>query len=92
MKFSKTCDNRGRSGSVVECLTGDRRAAGSSLTGVMDLYLTTKESRRAKIGSDVYYFSMWFKTSDQSEFYISTELLISGLLMCIGFIGITDFK
>ena len=54
--------------------------------------LTTKESRHAKIGSDVYYFSMWFKTSDQSEFYISTELLISGLLMCIGFIGITDFK
>ena len=32
----KNCD-RERSGSVVECLTRDRRAAGSSLTGVTAL-------------------------------------------------------
>ena len=30
-------DSRERSGSVVECLTRDRRAAGSSLTGVTAL-------------------------------------------------------
>ena len=29
-----TCDLRERSGSVVECLTRDRRVAGSSLNGV----------------------------------------------------------
>ena len=28
------CNEREHSGSVVECLTGDRGAAGSSLTGV----------------------------------------------------------
>ena len=31
-----------RSGSVVECLTGDRRAAGSSLTGVTVLWSLSK--------------------------------------------------
>ena len=31
-RFNLHC-SRERSGSVVECLTGDRRAAGSSLTG-----------------------------------------------------------
>ena len=33
---------RERSGSVVECLTGDRRAAGSSLTGVTGLWSLSK--------------------------------------------------
>ena len=33
---------RGRSGSVVECLTRDRRAAGSSLTGVTALWSLSK--------------------------------------------------
>ena len=36
-----TC-NRERSGSVVECLTRDRRAAGSSLTGVTALWSLSK--------------------------------------------------
>ena len=31
-----------RSGSVVECLTRDRRAAGSSLTGVTELWSLSK--------------------------------------------------
>ena len=34
--------NRERSGSVVECLTRDRRAAGSSLTGVTALWSLSK--------------------------------------------------
>ena len=34
--------NRDRSGSVVECLTRDRRAAGSSLTGVTALWSLSK--------------------------------------------------
>ena len=38
---SKT-DGRERSGSVVECLTRDRRAAGSSLTGVTALWSLSK--------------------------------------------------
>ena len=33
---------RERSGSVVECLTGDRRAAGFSLTGVTALWSLSK--------------------------------------------------
>ena len=33
---------RGRSGSVVECLTRDRRAGGSSLTGVTALWSLSK--------------------------------------------------
>ena len=33
---------RERSGSVVECLTGDREAAGSSLTGVTALWSLSK--------------------------------------------------
>ena len=33
---------RERSGSVVECLTRDRRAAGSSLTGVTALWSLSK--------------------------------------------------
>ena len=33
---------RERSGSVVECLTLDRRAAGSSLTGVIALWSLSK--------------------------------------------------
>ena len=33
---------RERSGSVVECLTGDQRAAGSSLTGVTALWSLSK--------------------------------------------------
>ena len=33
---------RERSGSVVECLTRDRRAAGSSLTGVTALWFLSK--------------------------------------------------
>ena len=35
-------NNRERSGSVVECLTRDRRAAGSSLTGVTALWSLSK--------------------------------------------------
>ena len=35
-------DNRERSGSVVECLTRDRRVAGSSLTGVTALWSLSK--------------------------------------------------
>ena len=38
---SKT-NGRERSGSVVECLTRDRRAAGSSLTGVTPLWSLSK--------------------------------------------------
>ena len=34
--------SRERSGSVVECLTRDRRAAGSSLTGVTALWSLSK--------------------------------------------------
>ena len=34
--------DRERSGSVVECLTRDRRAAGSSLTGVTALWSLSK--------------------------------------------------
>ena len=34
--------DRERNGSVVECLTGDRRAAGSSLTGVTALWSFSK--------------------------------------------------
>ena len=34
--------HRERSGSVVECLTGDRRAAGSSPTGVTALWSLSK--------------------------------------------------
>ena len=34
--------NRERSGSVVECLTRDRRVAGSSLTGVTALWSLSK--------------------------------------------------
>ena len=36
------CMNRKRSGSMVECLTRDRRAAGSSLTGVTALWSLSK--------------------------------------------------
>ena len=36
------CWKRERSGSVVECLTRDRRAAGSSLTGVTALWSLSK--------------------------------------------------
>ena len=36
--YSCTGTSRERSGSVVECLTRDRGAAGSSLTGVTALY------------------------------------------------------
>ena len=35
-------DTQERSGSVVECLTRDRRAAGSSLTGVTALWSLSK--------------------------------------------------
>ena len=35
-------EHRERSGSVVECLTGDREAAGSSLTGVTALWSLRK--------------------------------------------------
>ena len=35
-------DNRERSGSVVECLTGDRGTTGSSLTGVTALWSLSK--------------------------------------------------
>ena len=35
-------DRRERSGSVVECLTRDRRVAGSSLTGVTALWSLSK--------------------------------------------------
>ena len=35
-------NNRERSGSVVECLTRDRRVAGSSLTGVTALWSLSK--------------------------------------------------
>ena len=37
-----TCINRERSGSVVECLTRDRRAAGLSITGVTALWSLSK--------------------------------------------------
>ena len=37
-----TLELRERSGSVVECLTRDRRAAGSSLTGVTVLWSLSK--------------------------------------------------
>ena len=36
------CTNRERSGSVVECLTQDREAVGSSLTGVTALWSLSK--------------------------------------------------
>ena len=39
---SSLARNRERSGSVVECLTRDRRAAGSSLTGVTALWSLSK--------------------------------------------------
>ena len=35
-------NNRERSGSVVECLTGDRRAAGSGLTSITALLSLSK--------------------------------------------------
>ena len=35
-------ESRERSGSVVECLTRDRKAAGSSLTGVTALWSLSK--------------------------------------------------
>ena len=38
----KMTEKRERSGSVVECLTRDRRAAGSSLTGVTALLSLSK--------------------------------------------------
>ena len=41
--------NRERSGSVVECLTRDRRAAGSSLTGVTALWSAPQLLARNKI-------------------------------------------
>ena len=41
VKVTKIYD-RERSGSVVECLTRDRRAAGSSLTGVTALWSLSK--------------------------------------------------
>ena len=41
-KFYKGIIYRERSGSVVECLTRDRRAAGSSLTGVTALWSLSK--------------------------------------------------
>ena len=42
-KFSMSKFAKGeRSGSVVECLTRDRRAAGSSLTGVTALWSLSK--------------------------------------------------
>ena len=41
-KGDVTPDSRERSGSVVECLTRDRRAAGSSLTGVTALWSLSK--------------------------------------------------
>ena len=40
--FANTVSNGERSGSVVECLTRDRRAAGSSLTGVTALWSLSK--------------------------------------------------
>ena len=43
MKFNVAkCHSRERSGSVVECLTRDGRAAGSSLTGVTALWSLSK--------------------------------------------------
>ena len=41
-KISAHAGTRERSGSVVECLTRDRRAAGSSLTGVTALWSLSK--------------------------------------------------
>ena len=41
-RFIITVYNGERSGSVVECLTGDRGAAGSSLTGVTVLWSLSK--------------------------------------------------
>ena len=46
-----SCSIRERSGSVVECLTQDRGAAGSSLTGVTALWSLSKVSKGAKIRS-----------------------------------------
>ena len=40
--LDQTQEERERSGSVVECLTRDRRAAGSSLTGVTALWSLSK--------------------------------------------------
>ena len=40
--FLSILNSRERSGSVVECLTRDRRAAGSSLTGVTALWSLSK--------------------------------------------------
>ena len=42
MKTTSTFEDRERSGSVVECLTRDLRAAGSSLTGVTALWYLSK--------------------------------------------------
>ena len=39
---SAICAARERSGAVVECLTQDRRAVGSSLTGVTALWSLSK--------------------------------------------------
>ena len=41
-KRSRNTESGERSGSVVECLTRDRRAAGSSLTGVTALWSLSK--------------------------------------------------
>ena len=50
MKNYQAC-KRERSGSVVECLTQDRRAAGSSLTGVTALWSLSK-THLAKLSTD----------------------------------------
>ena len=42
VNFPAQHGKRGRSGSVVECLTRDRRAVGSSLTGVTALWSLSK--------------------------------------------------
>ena len=58
---------RERSGSVVECLTQDRRAAGSSLTGVIALWSLSKT-----------HLSKLSTGSTQEEPSHITERLLSG--------------
>ena len=61
------CTHRERSGSVVECLTRDRRAAGSSLTGVTALWSLSKT-----------HLSLLSTGSTQEDPSRITERLLSG--------------